>query len=734
MPIVPTDENRVRIEGLPNARSNVNYSPEAFGAGIGRGLQAVAGVVGQYAEQERQKQDTAVIMGAERQLQEWENRALFTPESGAYAQKGSASFGLIDKVMPEYDKTYSDIESSLNSRQQELFRQRTATKRADIERGLMRHTGQEAEVYQQSETAALVQTRLNTAVLYTSDPARFDAELREAQGVFLAGNPNIPPATQALGLQKIASEGRSMAVNKLMQDDPPAAQRYFNEYRDEFTAADAAQIEQKLEPAMDQAAGEAFAKSVKSGLPTAGAGGNYTPNDDRAAEISKAAAELGVDPIDLATVIGYETIGTFDPSKKGPVTHRGQHIGLIQFGDEEQRVYGAHSWQTFAEQMPAVVRYLKARGIKPGMGMLDIYSAINAGSPGRYNASDGNTGDKTVRDKVGGTTMAAYRKKAEAMFTRAGDSGEMASPESAAAAAIPQPKSWTDVIEAASRLPDSGTRQAAIAYAQTQEAVEKRREAETEKAMAESMNTKVEQAPPGSQFAKVVTRSELAYAQSKGWVRNYEARLVERAAGTEKVTPTDQLLAYRSVVAQAFAGDATAQKELLSYKPYDPKLTMSVSDRDWLAKSQETLRSGSQAEKVKAATEGEIEMVIGRVTGQNLGIPDWKKAFGKNTPTGQKATKFYNDLRSWRSQFVREKNREPSYDEVQQRADEMTLTFTREEPGMLYGTNTVTSNVFDIPAEDRDRIIENLRALGYKITGENVFKVYSSELKKSGVK
>jgi hypothetical protein len=152
----------------------------------------------------------------------------------------------------------------------------------------------------------------------------------------------------------------------------------------------------------------------------AGGGGvtNWTPvaGNSNANAINTAASELGIDPVDLATIISYESGGTFDPSVKGPKTHRGQHIGLIQFGDEEQKKYGAAPGQTFDEQMKAVVAYMKDRGVKPGMSMEDLYSTVNAGSPGRPGAEDGNTRDATVRDKVNGTSMAQHRANASKMF------------------------------------------------------------------------------------------------------------------------------------------------------------------------------------------------------------------------------------------------------------------------------------------------------------------------------
>jgi hypothetical protein len=112
------------------------------------------------------------------------------------------------------------------------------------------------------------------------------------------------------------------------------------------------------------------------------------------------------------TVISYETIGSFRPNKFGG--KGGQYMGLIQFGPRERAQYGANSGQSYTEQMGAVVRYLKDRGVKPGMGIKDIYSAINAGRPGLYNASDrpGYTVSRHVREMLN----SYHRRNAEKML------------------------------------------------------------------------------------------------------------------------------------------------------------------------------------------------------------------------------------------------------------------------------------------------------------------------------
>jgi hypothetical protein len=135
------------------------------------------------------------------------------------------------------------------------------------------------------------------------------------------------------------------------------------------------------------------------------------------------ADELGMSPGTLATIISYETAGTFNPMKAGPTTQWGQHRGLIQFGEPQAAQYGADfsspeaALRSQLGRDGAVVRYFRSNGWQPGMSELDAYSIVNAGAPGRYNASDANNGGApgTVADKVRGQ-FGPHREKAAALL------------------------------------------------------------------------------------------------------------------------------------------------------------------------------------------------------------------------------------------------------------------------------------------------------------------------------
>lgn len=135
--------------------------------------------------------------------------------------------------------------------------------------------------------------------------------------------------------------------------------------------------------------------------------------------IKNTAAHLGVNPVDLATAMSYETGGTFDEWKAGPTTQWGQHRGLIQWGGPQRKRYGVYKGMPVEEQVAAAGRYLKDHGVRPGMGLLEIYSAINAGGVGEkfYGRSDANNGGApgSVRDKVY-NQMGGHKAKAAALL------------------------------------------------------------------------------------------------------------------------------------------------------------------------------------------------------------------------------------------------------------------------------------------------------------------------------
>lgn len=103
--------------------------------------------------------------------------------------------------------------------------------------------------------------------------------------------------------------------------------------------------------------------------------------------LRKAAARDKYDPEDALKVFNYESSGR--PDVWGGKDNK--YFGIFQAGDSERKQFGIDTKHPSAQnQIDAFGKFLAARGYKPGMGLLDMYSTVLAGSPGHYNAKDMN--------------------------------------------------------------------------------------------------------------------------------------------------------------------------------------------------------------------------------------------------------------------------------------------------------------------------------------------------------
>lgn len=106
------------------------------------------------------------------------------------------------------------------------------------------------------------------------------------------------------------------------------------------------------------------------------------PGQERQA-IQYIASNLGVDPVDVATFINYETSGSLVSGnyRRGLDImggDGGNFLGWIQFSPYNQQKYGVKKGMTSMEMADAVVRYMKDAGIKPGDGLDMLYQAVQA--------------------------------------------------------------------------------------------------------------------------------------------------------------------------------------------------------------------------------------------------------------------------------------------------------------------------------------------------------------------
>lgn len=155
----------------------------------------------------------------------------------------------------------------------------------------------------------------------------------------------------------------------------------------------------------------------------AGEGGDQ---EELVRAVTLVARDLGVAAKDILAVMSFETGGTLDPWKAGPTTQHGQHRGLIQWGEPQRERYGVSEDTSVTDQVMAAGRYMKDHGVRPGMGLAQIYASVLAGDANRVNASDVHNGGavSNLTESVEGADFSGHIDRAEALLATYNDVAE----------------------------------------------------------------------------------------------------------------------------------------------------------------------------------------------------------------------------------------------------------------------------------------------------------------------
>jgi hypothetical protein len=297
------------------------------------------------------------------------------------------------------------LESAASPRMRMMMEQGLAEIDGDARRmGASHALGQQQEETRQS--FGIEQDSLRDAAVSSDNPAfrdRSSLALRDSvarQLAFDGWDRETSPDAYAIAEKAAVSKLHGGVLDRMFSVSDPQNDEiaeYLTAYRDEMTSDLYTKTLARLQGPIQERMADADADLAFAGIkPSEGAapvGQEAGPWQGVAVNVAN---RFGLDPSMVAAVISYETGGTFSPTIMGG--KGGQYMGLIQFGPPERKKYGIDKASSPEDWTKAIGDYLQDRGFKKGMGMLDLYSTINAGTPGRYGASDGNG---TVQSHVG---------------------------------------------------------------------------------------------------------------------------------------------------------------------------------------------------------------------------------------------------------------------------------------------------------------------------------------------
>lgn len=228
----------------------VQASPEAMGAGIGRGLQAFAAGIGEAGRAMELVQRIDDENTVKRRLvdKSLADREAMYGENGYALKQGEAAVSgrsEAEKIIAENTKKFSQ---GLTPAQQRLYDEKAMLQDASTGASIIQHQGTERKSATIQTSKSLVDTYGQDAIAGYSDPRIRDEALTKghAEIASLGGLMGWSPETIAQQQKAFSSKTLRGVTMRMAEDDPVAAQKFADDHADQIEGEDQAYIKSTL--------------------------------------------------------------------------------------------------------------------------------------------------------------------------------------------------------------------------------------------------------------------------------------------------------------------------------------------------------------------------------------------------------------------------------------------------------------------------------------------------------
>lgn len=705
------DGPQVRATNLPGVRhSDGGVTAEALGAGVGRALGEVGGLVNRIAQEQRQKADDAALMSFRNEMAAVESELLFDPERGVYARQGAEAFTAEQDVMPEWDARQSEAIGRLPARLQQRAAGLADGMRINARQGIMRHVLQQTEVYRDQQADAMVANATNAAVQHYMDPARLGEELANIEAGVVMKLRGAPDDAVSAAVARARSTALAAVVERTVQDDPFAGDAALQRYRGLLEADHVIALEAKLAPLKEAVELDGVAEAVMSGLPTTAVvpPARGTPPPELRAAIDAAAEKHGIPAAYLYAIAEQES--SFNPAAVGVPTASGERAqGAFQFLPSTAAELGIDPMNV-REAADAAARQFADRMRRKGPEFaIASHFAGEGGATAVLVNGRAKENPKTAR----------YLAEVEGRALRWAGGGAQA-----AQAPRTPPSTLGEALSAVRADPRAANplwRRKAEQRIRAEWAVVEADRIDGERVALERMRSAVVAAgASGASLASVLSPEDLALAQQKGWDETLDAKLQRQRRG--------ELVRTDPVVYDRFARMLVSDPEKFASKQTIMdiwKAEGSLATED-LARLQGLWVEANQPEKA-AAAQARKQAESGLVTEGlvKLGY------VGDNLPstTKEKAAAFRLAFAQARDAFRSTQGKEPTYDQDRIILGTVVQQFLADEAGRVQRTRALSGFGLTIPGEVRAAARARLREAGVENPTEAQVTAYLARLK-----
>lgn len=252
---VPEYTPNVSLRPAFQSQWTVRANAEHFGAAVGRGLQQAAQGMGQLAKSlqaVKALEDEARVREARNQYMQERDVLMYDPENGYMNTQGRNALDQRSAFVENMRKIREKYAKSLTPEQQRLFDRSIETLELDARRSAMIHNGNELKKYVIDGSKAAAENFANEALRNIDNPAMADKylsagliEIRE-----ISEKTGMAPEILEQMEREYLSSYRSNVTSVLLEKDARAAQSYFNQYKDQFSADKAIELQSKIDTAV----------------------------------------------------------------------------------------------------------------------------------------------------------------------------------------------------------------------------------------------------------------------------------------------------------------------------------------------------------------------------------------------------------------------------------------------------------------------------------------------------
>lgn len=248
---VPEYDSNVVLRPTFRQGVDVRASPDAFGAELGRGMQALSkgadSLDDSLARVQALEDETIVRRERNNYLREKDNLQ-YHPENGYLQKQGQNALGAFPQYLRDLDELRRASASKLTPQQQRMFEQAVNPLDADARRSGLVHKGTALKSFVVDEAQSGAESFKNQALLNYRDGALWQkytaAGLVEVHE--LGDKLGWSPEKLMLEQQNYVSDTVKKTTLRIAQSDPLAAEKYMKEKSDLMTASDRYDLDKSL--------------------------------------------------------------------------------------------------------------------------------------------------------------------------------------------------------------------------------------------------------------------------------------------------------------------------------------------------------------------------------------------------------------------------------------------------------------------------------------------------------